>query len=195
MSTVLVVLGNQVDTDSRMTADHVAYCQQAVEYVATHSDVPCSIVCTGGHTTPGASLSEAAAAAQYIERALDKLQRYGLDRAQVYLEEESRTTPENVRSTLQMLYHACVSFDTFVVIGRRVQLCRVRALLWRKRQMLRSVTGHVPNIVSIVGPNHDSWFRQALEIPLVLSDFVWPAGDTWFYRKMKQHERNEDVSS
>lgn len=129
MNTVLVVLGNQVEQGGNIGSAHKRFCDSAADYVAEHGKESISIVMTGGYTTFGVSISEAAAGAMYLDKRIDELRVYGADRPLVWLEEDSCTTPENVRYTLELLASRDEHFDKLVIIGRTQQVSRVRAML------------------------------------------------------------------
>ncbi len=188
MHTVLVVLGNQVP-EGQIRHPYRAYCDIAIDYARTHEDVT-AIVTTGGFTTKDALVSEAEVGARYIERTWQKVAGGSVSCPTLLREEESRTTPENVRYTLELLSGSGQAFQKVVVIGRRSQTLRVLAMLWRKRAAVRSALGSKPTIETIAGPNTDTKIRKMIDWLLIALDFLSPDGENQFYRWLKVRERN-----
>jgi hypothetical protein len=129
---------------------------------------------SGGETVAGKP-TEADVGAQYIERILP---------AVVVRERRARTTPDNVTFTLALLRPPV---DVLTIIGRRTQLWRVRAILWRRRDRLRALGSPEVRTMSVDG---ESLVTAILDMVLLPVDLLDPLGRSFVYRLLKKVARN-----
>lgn len=162
----------------------------AFRYMLEHPSESILTMFSGGHTTPGVQESEAYAGYKYLSSVYEADGTPDMHHLHVWLEQGSRTTPENVKNSLVFLANGNVRFNKLVIVGRTQQVWRGRAMLWRKRRELVQAAGCVPKIEVLAHPSHDPALRRLVEWGLVALDFLFPNGFTPLYRWLKRRERN-----
>ncbi len=122
---VVVVLGRKPDS-SKLHPEFIDRCDHAVRMLRYTQGYRSIVVVSGGNTVEGRS-SEAEEGEIYLRH---QMLLVGID-VPILKEEEATTTSENIILTQKLLGEEDVFPDKLVIIGRKSQIPKVRALLWR----------------------------------------------------------------
>jgi hypothetical protein len=179
---VLLVLGHKLLPDGRMSEPFKDYCERAVRYCEEHPSSNTTIVVSVGNTVKG-QRTEAEAGTEYVEQL-----RAGRPSGDVVVvcvpEPTARTTPENISATIAMLEARSLHPTVLVIFGRRPQLARVRAILFRRKHELERRVGlWWRNINSVPGRNDNPFVVDMVEyLVFVPHDLLFPCGNSALYQ-------------
>lgn len=124
---VIIIHGNQ-PINGKIDPEYADRCYRASKliYLGSRKKYTEYIILTGGETVKG-QISEAKSAQQTLQNYLWKLNVH----AQVLLEENSKTTGENIAFSEELLQGLGIIPDIVVCIGRKSQMNKVRILVKR----------------------------------------------------------------
>lgn len=182
---VIIVLGNKPLEDDSLDREYKDRCDWALsvarhEAYESYKGSSCVIVLTGGSTVAGKP-TESEVASVYLE---EKIEPFTFEKPLVLLEQKSRTTPENIVYTLELLRERGIVPTKLTVIGRKSQIlktCIIVSRIWDLGN---------PRVNFIAGIDTTPFWYQCLDQTLMCLISALDPYDRWILSIFKKISRN-----